>query len=372
MDPTDTSFYRRPPGLVGYTFAPSDAYAARDAGRLLSVRLETNTACNLRCRYCYAESGVFRREVPYERLTRIVDEARDIGAASAVIIGGGEPTLYSHFRDLVRYTDTRGLIPVVFTNCLMVTPELARFLYEHNASVMGKLDSFDTDIQDFLAGIPGASIRIQRGLHNLIDAGFTRGAESACRLGVSFVTNQLNLREVETIWRFCRDNGIFPNMEILTPTGRARDALNEYTLTIDEIRPYKLALLELDRQDYGYDWLPYTPLAGSGCLQHLYSLYITMDGDARPCAPTKLDQHPALRVDGAYPHNVNRCSVHDICESDLFRFIRSIDRHLQGKCRGCPHNDECIGCRGYAYAVGTNQNKDPLDALSMECAQCFR
>ncbi len=372
MEPTLSSAYRRPPGLAGYTFAPSDAYAARDAGHLLSLRLETNTACNLRCRYCYAESGVFRREVPYERLTDILDQARDMGAASAVIIGGGEPTLYSRFRDLVRYTDSIGLIPVVFTNCVLVTPELARFLYDHNASVMGKLDSFDADIQDFLAGIPGAHARIQRGLHNLIDAGFTHTTEPMSRLGASFVTNRLNLREVEAIWRFCRDTGIFPNMEILTPTGRAKETLGEYTLTIDEIRPYKLALLELDRQQYGYDWLPYTPLAGSGCLQHLYSLYITIDGDARPCAPTKLDQHPALRVNGLYPYNVNRCSLRDICASDLFSYIRSIDKHLQGKCRQCPHNDECIGCRGYAFAVGTNQGKDPFDALSMECPQCFR
>ncbi|MBD3240414.1 MAG: radical SAM protein [Chitinivibrionales bacterium] len=372
MQPTHGPDYRRPPGLAGYTFAPSVAYAARDAGRLLSVRLETNTACNLRCRYCYAESGVFRHEVPYERLTRVVDEARDMGAQSVVVIGGGEPTLYSHFRDLIRYTDSRGLTPVVFTNGLLVTPELAQFLYEHNASVMGKLDSFDGDIQDFLAGMPNAHHRIQQGLRNLIDAGFTRCPEGTCRLGVSFVTNRLNLGEIETIWHFCRENRIFPNMEILTPTGRARETLAAHTLTVDEIRPYKLALLELDRRCYGYDWLPYTPLAASGCLQHLYSLYITMQGDARPCAPTKLDEHPALSIDGAYPYNVNRMTLRQICESDLFTYIRSIDKHLQGKCHACRHGDECIGCRGYAFAVGVNQGKSPLEALAMECAQCFK
>jgi len=141
-------------------------------------------------------------------------------------------------------------------------------------------------------------------------------------------------------------------MEILTPTGRANDELQDKLLMADEIKEYKLKLLEIDQKYYGYDWLPYTPITASGCLQHLYSLYINIEGNVRPCAPTKLDEHPALRVDGEYPYNINKMSLRKIYGSDLFTYVRNIDKVLEGKCGNCEYIEECIGCRGYAYSVG--------------------
>jgi radical SAM protein with 4Fe4S-binding SPASM domain len=113
-------------------------------------------------------------------------------------------------------------------------------------------------------------------------------------------------------------------------------------------------------------------LVASGCLQHLYSLYITLEGDVRPCAPTKFDEHPALRRDGIYPYNAFRRPLAEIYHDPLFRYVRTIDKRLEGKCHGCRHLDECIGCRGYAYAVGVNRGLGPLRALRSECQQCFR
>lgn len=290
-----------------------------------------------------------------------------------IVIGGGEPTLYPNFRDLIAYIDSLGIIPVVFSNTVLMTGELAGFLYEHNASVMGKLDSLKSEIQDYLAGREGASEEIRKGLKNLLKAGFSKPAEPGeLRLGVSFVSNKMNLGEIEEIWHFCRQNNIFPNMEILTPTGRANDELQDKLLIADEIKEYKLKLLEIDQKYYGYDWLPYTPITASGCLQHLYSLYINIEGNVRPCAPTKLDEHPALRIDGEYPYNINKMSLREIYDSDLFTYVRNIDKVLKGKCGNCEYMEECIGCRGYAYSVGINNGFDPLEALRMECQQCFK
>ena len=370
----DPSPFDRPPLLVGYTYDPLDARRARDEGRLLAIRLETNRSCNLRCRYCYAESGGhLENELSYETLTTVVLQAKELGAHSVVVIGGGEPTIYPRFRELISLIHSLDMIPVIFTNAVTMTMELAQFLYSRNASVMGKLDSLRPEVQDFLAGQRGAFDRIQRGLQNMIEAGFTRVEDPhRLRLGVSFVTNSLNLGEVEEIWRFCRERNIFPNMEILTPTGRARHELPDFGVSQEAIRDYKLRLLEIDRGCYGYDWLPYTPLAGSGCLQHLYSLYVTIEGNVRPCAPTKFDENPALRQDGIYPHSVLRRSLREVYEDPLFQYVRNIDRYLEGKCHDCEHLSECIGCRGYAYSVGVNEGKDPYAALRAECLQCFK
>lgn len=369
---TPQQSYRRPPILAGYTYEPAEAYAARDRGQLLAIRLETNHDCNLRCRYCYAgSSGGQTARVSYEALTDIVGQARELGARSVVVIGGGEPTLHPDFRRLIEFIDSLGMVPVVFSNCLLMTGELAQFLYRHNGSVMTKLDSLRPGVQDFLGGCDGAFGRIRNGIANLIEAGFACGDDPhRLRLGASFVSCRMNLREIDEIWRFCRDSNIFPNMEVLTPTGRARDELVGQGLSTQEIQDYKLGLLDIDRREYGFDWLPHTPLTASGCLQHLYSLYITTEGNVRPCAPTKFDEHPDLQVDGVYPHNVFRRPLREIYNDPLFAYVRHIDQHLQGRCRACRHLNECIGCRGYAYTVGINEGKSPQEALSSQCLQC--
>lgn len=375
-----------PPVLRGYMYGSKDAYEARNSNRLLAIRLETNKSCNLRCRYCYAGSGEDLVEMAdFKNLKRIISEAKELGIESVVVIGGGEPTLYPDFRELVAYIDSLGIIPVVFSNTVLITDELAEYLYKHNASVMGKLDSLKPEVQDYMAGRAGAFRDIKKGLETLIKAGFSETEEPEeptkpgktakpreLRLGISFVSNKMNLEEIEEIWHFCRQNNIFPNMEILTPTGRANDELEDKLLTAEEIREYKLKLLEIDRKYYGYDWLPYTPITACGCLQHFYSLYINIQGNVRPCAPTKLDEHPALKIDGKYPYNVNRMSLKEIYTSDLFTYVRNIDRVLEGRCGNCEHREECIGCRGYAYSIGIKNGADPLEALRKECQQCFK
>lgn len=355
-------------------YGAQEAREARNSNRLLAIRLETNKSCNLRCRYCYAQSGEdLVKTADFNNLKHIILEAKELGIRSVVVIGGGEPTLHPNFRDLIAYIDFLGIIPVIFSNTILMTEELAEFLYEHNTSVMGKLDSLKPEVQDYLAGREGAFKDIRKGLEYLLKANFSKPVgPGELRLGVSFVTNKMNLEEVEDIWHFCRQNSIFPNMEILTPTGRANDELEDKLLTADEIKEYKLKLLEIDREYYGYDWLPYTPITASGCLQHLYSLYINIEGNVRPCAPTKLDEHPALRVSGEYPYNVNKMSLREIYNSDLFTYVRNIDKVLEGRCGNCEHTEECIGCRGYAYSVGVNNGIDPLKALRMECQQCFK
>lgn len=366
--------WRRPPLLVGYTYEPAKAWRARDEGRLLAIRLETNRTCNLRCRYCYAESGGDPKAVgPYEVLVDRVEQAHGLGAESIVVIGGGEPTIHPRFRDLIDRIHGLGMVPMVFSNCLAVDDDLAAFLFDRGASVMTKLDSLRPDRQDFLAGMDGAATRIRRGIDRLLEAGFGRPQdEGRLRLGASFVSCRLNLDEIADIWRYCRDHHIFPNMEVLTPTGRAKETLPDQGLETSEIQEYKFRLLELDREAFGYDWLPYTPLAGSGCLQHVYSLYVTLEGNVRPCAPTKFDEHPVLKRNGVYPYNTNLMTLREIYDAPLFHYVRHVDEHLEGKCGGCAHLDECIGCRGYAYAVGAAAGKSPRDALRGECLQCAK
>lgn len=122
----------------------------------------------------------------------------------------------------------------------------------------------------------------------------------------------------------------------------------------------KAELLHID-SSYGYRWLPYKPLAGWGCLQVLYSVYVTCDGAVRPCADIDISDF-----------NVRRQRIAQILESDFFQLVRDIRVHLQGKCKGCEFNDECIGCRGGAFAYGTLRGENPVCAVCSEDPFCWK
>ncbi len=70
----------------------------------ISINLDLTTACNYRCDHCIdwdiLNSGVKHKE---EELFDSLREMADRGLKSVILIGGGEPTVYPRFVDVVRY-----------------------------------------------------------------------------------------------------------------------------------------------------------------------------------------------------------------------------------------------------------------------------
>lgn len=347
-----------PPILKGYVYTYQEAVQSRNKGEILSIRLETSRICNLKCSYCCNQSGkAVENEIPFQKLLSLVDEAYALGAKSIVVIGGGEPTIYQHFRELIEYIDHLGLIPVIFTNTQTMDKDLAHFLYNHNVSVIVKLDSLSKKLQDSLVGVRGAYERIQSGIKNLLDAGYSNTHKDELRLGASFVVSNLNYTEVEDIWRFCRQNNIFPNLEMMIPNGNASE-MEEQIVSATDWGHLKRKLLQIDQKEFGYNWFPYTPIVGVGCFQVMYNLYITVKGEVRPCS--SIHCHAASVYD---------YSLKEIINLPFFVKARHIEQHLQGKCGECNKHQVCIGCRGLAYS--TNKSCKPeIDALCSSDPSC--
>lgn len=355
--------YRRPHVLGGYLYSNEEAREARNNGRLLTLRLETSLCCNLRCEYCYRESGEPKpNEMTFEEILNIVHQAKDLGARSIVIIGGGEPTIYPHFQKLVETIHGLNMIPVIITNGQNMTPQQAEFLNANNASILLKLDSMRKEIQDTMAGTKGAYERIQSGLENLIQAGFTK--DDTVRLGCSFVLNRLNKDEIENLWRFCRTNNIFPNMETMTPSGRAKRHL-DWVLPGVEVEEVKAKLLAIDQQEFGMTWNLHTPLVGAGCRQLEYSMCITVEGWARPCAAVLID---FVNVRPSAPDSM---TLKQAMEHPFMKRARFAEHYLQGHCGTCEYRtDDCIGCRGSAYIYGLRTGLEPNEAIVSQDPFC--
>lgn len=115
-----------------------------DLARRLDVRqrrvpfegtLETTYRCNLRCAHCYVNEAVgdaeeASRELPLERLLRLVDEIAERGTLY-LLLTGGEVLVRPDFPELYLYSLRRGLLVTVFTNGTLITDRIADLLAEH-------------------------------------------------------------------------------------------------------------------------------------------------------------------------------------------------------------------------------------------------
>ncbi len=85
--------------------------------KITGAWLTVNRACNMRCPWCYASSTKFDHAATMEAdlAYRLLDLFSDLGVKGVVILGG-EPTVYPHLLEVIRYTVSRNMKPVIVTN----------------------------------------------------------------------------------------------------------------------------------------------------------------------------------------------------------------------------------------------------------------
>lgn len=84
----------------------------------LPVWLTTNYNCNLRCRWCYQrEMAKSTKTMSCQLAKELVDLCSGLPVKDIILIGG-EPTLYPHFLDIVRYIKVKELATNVISNSI--------------------------------------------------------------------------------------------------------------------------------------------------------------------------------------------------------------------------------------------------------------
>lgn len=314
---------------------------------LLSLELEFTKRCNLRCTYCYSSAGdALGQELTLRELLGVIEQARELGARKIILLGGGEPFLFTQVKEVIRHIHSLGLSQAVFTNGTLLTRELCRFLYDHRVSVAIKGNSFRPAIQDSLAGVTGAYGSIARGLRLLMEEGYPA---KDCSLCLQSVVCRPNMEEIQEMWVWARDRGITPYFEVLTNQGRARQN-PDLALTPGETHTIFQTLSEIDSRGYDFHWLPRPPIAGFTCRRHLYSCLVNSQGFVQPCTG----------VDVSIGNIREKPLGALLRESRVIHDLRGIYRRIDPKCQTCGFAGECYGCRGNAYqATGSYLAADP-------------
>ncbi|MEZ5989564.1 MAG: radical SAM protein [Planctomycetota bacterium] len=114
------------PGVLDYVAWQRASRAAAKAGRPapafpdmapLSINLDLTTACNYACDHCI-DWDILNSPIKYDHqeLLASLGHMADRGLRSVILIGGGEPTIYPGFVEVVRFLKQRGLQVSVVTN----------------------------------------------------------------------------------------------------------------------------------------------------------------------------------------------------------------------------------------------------------------
>jgi radical SAM protein with 4Fe4S-binding SPASM domain len=300
------------------------------------MEIEFNRNCNFNCIYCYIQNDANgRKELTREEAMDVIAQAGDLGARKMIVLGG-EPMLYPHIMEMVRFMKERGMEIEIFTNGTNITADTASALSDLGVTVVLKMNSTDEKLQDILSGKKGAYKHIQQAFNNLKDAGYPFTSP----MGISTIICRQNVNELVQMWQWLRDQKIDPYFEIITPQGKARE---NGMLEIDSGMAKELfeQISRIDREKYGNTWEPQPPLVGGQCLRHQFSCAVNAYGDVLPCIGVTV---PVGNI------RENRLAS-IIKDSEVIEDLRNYKKSIKGPCGTCEKKDECYGCRGAAYQM---------------------
>lgn len=338
--------------LFGGEFSSADIARTRAANGLLSMELEVGSACNFLCKYCYvgdcrAQTPGGQQELAQPEMQDVVAQAQALGARKIVLLGG-EPMLYDFTPAFCEWIRSRGLAVELFTNGSNVTPAAAARFFDLGVHVVLKWHSSDRRVQDWLAGVEGASAIMETAYRNLRAAGYP---SASARLALSTVICRQNVAELPELWRWMRREGIEPYFEMITPQGRAQQNGHELSPGAEETRRLFETIRVMDHDQFGRAWDAQPPLVGNACLRHSFSCLVNARGDVMPCVGV------ALPVG-----NIRRQPLAKIlADSEVIADLRNHAKTIQGACGKCEKVATCYGCRGAAFQMtGNYLGSDPL------------
>lgn len=323
--------------IYNLEFSEEEVREAVAAGRLLSMEMEFSRVCNFRCSYCYVDEKIeCRNELSRQEIKDVILQAKAMGARKIIILGG-EPSIYPHLVEMIRFIGKEGLKIEMFTNGSGIDKDLAAVLAEEKVRIALKLNSRKEHIQDQLAGKKGAFQIIDKALASLKEAGYP---SQNLFLAISTVICRQNIKELPAMWQWLREENIEPFFEVITPQAHA---LKNSWLHVDprELKDLFTELSTIDQEKFDRNWEPQPPLVGNRCMRHQVSCLVTATGEVMPCVGV------TIPLD-----NIRSNRLADILKnSEVINNLKNYRMTIKGPCRVCEKAAECYGCRGAAYQL---------------------
>lgn len=208
------------------TIAPLGQYKIPIYSTPVSAEVHFTERCNGKCVYCaYSCTDKGMEEMPLETWLRVFDEMEKMHILS-VVISGGEPTLYPHFKELFSAIRDKPIRFSILTNGTLIDDELASLFAVDNTFVSVSLDGAEAKYHDPFRG---------HSTYMKALAGIQKLAKYKVSFGLSTTLHKRNINQVEKIVELALQLGAKSiTLGIAEPVGRA-EHIQDFLLTEDEI-----------------------------------------------------------------------------------------------------------------------------------------
>ncbi len=326
----------------------------------LWLLLELTYRCPLHCVYCSNPTNYTRHmnELSTETWTRVMREAREIGAAQ-LGFSGGEPLMRDDLEVLVKEARSLGFYTNLITSGVGLNEKRIATLRENGLDhIQLSFQDSTRELNDFLSHTKTFELKLniarmvkRQGYPIVLNVVLHRQnidhIEQILAMAERLDVDYLELANTQYYgWAFLNREHLLPSREQIA---RAEEATARFRERVRErIRVFFVV------PDY-YEERPKPCMNGWGAV----FLAIGADGVALPC-------HQARMLPGFdFPH-IDKASIKRIWyESPAFNRFRGFD-WMGEPCRSCPERFKDFGgCRCQAFLVtGDPANTDPVCSLS--------
>lgn len=316
----------------------------------LTGNIDVTYRCNNNCVHCWLQLPDTKhhkqKELPFDRIIEIVDEARNLGCRQWNI-SGGEPMLRDDFPELFEYITSRASTYSLNTNGTLITPKIAALMKRKGVKLISIYGASEK-VHDRITRTPGSFKAMQQGISYL--------KEQGARFVFQIVPMKDNFHQMEQMkefairhnvefrygasWLYLRsDADLEKNNDIKNQRLDPQQLLkvNPPTDSSNDISTYDVeTCLENTK----------TPLY-TACIEEKNSFHIDPYGTMSFCAFVK---DPKLR------YAISNGSFSDGWD----RFMPSLSEKILGteeydvNCKSCKNRLDCNWCPAYAYLEHQN------------------
>ena len=254
---------------------------------MLSLGLTTSPGCNMRCIFCYSDSGTreagneIKDLMTLKDFEKAITESAKLGAQSVILVGIGETLKDKRIRQIIEMISVNEMYPLIFTNGTLLDKNMVKFLHSNKATIYLSLNAVTEEIFDKISGSKGLFPKVMQGIDNCLKEGFGKITERNGHKVTDFAVNTMvmkeNLENIDQIKEFCDKRNILFTCRFPEKLGTAKNSWKDLIAgsSEDEKKMKNIAMKhslggEVFRTDYG-------------CLFWVAGVLLGVDGKARLC-----------------------------------------------------------------------------------------
>jgi radical SAM protein with 4Fe4S-binding SPASM domain len=311
--------------------------------------IEVTTQCQLRCPGCYMvkRNLLNNQEMSLERAIKILDLCRDYAGKELETMDllGGDPLLWPFLKPYISELLRRGIKPWIFTNMLAITPELAKWLYEREVFVTGKLNINPDEKNDWnlQAEMIGGSVKTVKKMLKAIQI-FRNAGYKDPMFRLQNLLRKKNIHLVPEYYRWCLQNDIGTDLELMG-SGEPIDENYWAIAPTPQMLARIIEKIQTVRKDFSLEEMDVLmPHVFGSCPFFDKGLYFGVDGHIRACS------NSTIRLADVFDPEPIRKAY----ESELICDRKRLTKENVGEpCRSCEKWSKCRGgCRATVEGSG--------------------